>query len=630
MAQTPTGWNQGRFNNIPGMNRDNAPYKPVDPNLIQRIGEGIREFFGMHPGVNGRELPFFPPGQPLPQVAPSAIGRRFDYPTNYNAITKPRSYEPIDFETLRAISDPSVGGWDLIRLAIETRKDQMAKLTFSILPRKPANAQVRPKSDKRCQEVEEFLRRPDGVHSWADWVRMLCEEQLVIDAPVIYKRPSLEGKLARLELMDGSLIKPVLGYDGRRPDSGPAWTQALKGLTAVHYSADELIVAPRNPRVNRVYGYSCVEQIITTVNIALRRQAAQLTYFTEGAIPDAVAQVPPDWSMQRIQEYQDYWDTMVNDAVTRRKLKFIPGGVAFQQTRTAEALVDQFDEWLARIVQYCFSLPPTPLVRMMNRGTAESAYEQSLDEGLQPLMMWMRDVINDIVVRWFGYADLEMVWDDVKKTDPAEKEQRDAALADRGVISLDDIRAERGLEPLGIEPFVKGLGQLGFMSVSAIKKAIAAGYDLTGIPQPQIDPMTGQPIPGSTPGMGMPGDGNGQDPFAGLPPEILQALGLDPSGSMPPGSSDFSDASASGGDFGDAGPLSEGNRHVEAPDSSGAAAPGDPIATPPQAHASPNGGAPSGARGQVIPMHKHPAVHRALKDGEAHAHRLAAKMRGRQ
>ena len=41
---------------------------------------------------------------------------------NVNANIRPRSYEPVDFETLRAIADPSCGGWDLIRIAIERGK----------------------------------------------------------------------------------------------------------------------------------------------------------------------------------------------------------------------------------------------------------------------------------------------------------------------------------------------------------------------------------------------------------------------------------------------------------------------------------------------------------------------------
>lgn len=594
MAQTPTGWNGGRPFNLIGMSRDNAPSKPVDPGLMARISGSIRNWLGMAPNSAQNELPFFPPGQVMDPVAPSAVGRAFDYPTNYNATVRARAYEPIDFETLRAMAEPSIGGWDLMRMAVETRKDQMAKLKFSILPRKQANASMRPKSTPKCEEIETFLKRPDGQHSWADWQRMLLEEHLVIDAATIYKHPSMDGGVARLQILDGATIKPILGYDGRRPPTGqPAYSQVLKGMSAVQYTADELIYAPRNPRVHRVYGMSPVEQVLITVNIALRRQASQLSYFTEGSVPDAVAQVPPDWSVIKIKEFQDYWDSIVNDAVTRRKLKFIPAGTNFQMTRNDRALIDEFDEWLARIIQYCFSLPPTPLVRAVNRATAESAYDQSLDEGLQPLMTWEKDIIDDVLVRWFDAADLEMVWDDIRDVDPAEKEERDLPAMEKGVISLDDMRAERGLEPAGIGLVVRGIGPLGFISVASMITAIKNGWDLTGLPQ-----VAAPGMPGATPGA-MPGSegmdpsllGTGQpgDPLVGLPPEILDALGVSGTQTQDP---------------------------AQGPDPAAAPA---ATATPPDS---------SGASSNVVPIHQHPDVQRALRDGEAHAKRLAARMKG--
>lgn len=598
MARTPTGWNAGRFFNVPGMSRDNAPMSPVDPGLIARVSGTLRSWLGRDVGPGSPELPFFPPGRPLDPVAPGAAGRRFDYPTNYNATIKPRTYEPIDFETLRALADPTVGGWDLIRLAIETRKDQFSKLQFSVLPRKPANAQVRPKSDERCQKLEQFLRRPDGVHSWAEWCRMLLEDHLVIDAATIYGRKDVGGNVCRMELLDGATIKPIINYDGRRPDSGPAYQQVIKGLPAIQYTADELIYAPRNPRTNKVYGYSCVEQVLVTVNIGLRRQVSQLAYFTDGTVPDAVAQVPPDWSVQKIQEFQDYWDQIVNDAVTRRKLKFIPGGAQFQATRNDQYLTDQFDEWLARIIQYCFSLPPTPLVRMMNRATAESSYEQSLDEGLQPLMTWKKNIMDDILVRWGpGVAggpcdDLEFVYDDIRKVDPAEKEQRDLALIGQGVISRDDMRAERGIEPLGVPPIITGIGPLGFMSIDAVKKAIANGWDLQGMPQPGLGGAMGG-TEASVLGTGQDGD-----PLNGLPPEVLDALGVKPNATEP----------------------DDNNNSVIQPNQD--ATPGLPSRGTPETNGPPKAT-------NVVPMHKHPVVQQALAHGEAHAKRLASRMAAR-
>src|SRR5690606_20846326 len=111
----------------------------------------------------------------------------------------------------------------------------------------------------------------------------------------------------------------------------------------------ELLYLMRNRRVHRVYGFSHVEQVITTVLIGLRRQLYQLQYYTEGNIPEALAMVPETWSLDQIKSFQVYWDTMLEgDTAQRRHMKFIPHGLEYYPTKEPK-LHDEHDEWLARI-----------------------------------------------------------------------------------------------------------------------------------------------------------------------------------------------------------------------------------------------------------------------------------------
>src|ERR1700689_3013519 len=76
---------------------------------------------------------WFGPQNPLAPIAPPDVaGRQFDYPPGYNLITRPRAYEPIGFFELRALADC----YDLLRIIIETRKDQIARLDWSVKPRR--------------------------------------------------------------------------------------------------------------------------------------------------------------------------------------------------------------------------------------------------------------------------------------------------------------------------------------------------------------------------------------------------------------------------------------------------------------------------------------------------------------
>ena len=84
--------------------------------------------------------------------------------------------------------------------------------------------------------------------------------------------------------------------------------------------------------------------------------------------------MPETWNPDQIRQFQAYWDSInAGDTGERRHAKFVPGGVAKTFIPTREpALKDVFDEWLARVVCFAFSIPPTPFVQQINRATAET------------------------------------------------------------------------------------------------------------------------------------------------------------------------------------------------------------------------------------------------------------------
>jgi len=58
------------------------------------------------------------------------------------------------------------------------------------------------------------------------------------------------------------------------------------------------------------------------------------------------------------------------------------------------------------------------LVKAMNRATAETAHDQALQEGLMPLMRWVKSVVDRALRDGFGYDDLEFVWKEENPLDP--------------------------------------------------------------------------------------------------------------------------------------------------------------------------------------------------------------------
>ena len=447
------------------MSRENMGTN-IEPGFVQRAAQGFKYIFGRgnpvpsassnDPGRPMIQTPavidpqeyqvksappesFFGPGQPLPPTAQHEAGRQLDFPYAWNMRTTPRQQEGNTFDTLRALADTC----DVLRLVIETRKDQLCKLDWQIVPRDEDK-----EAGPDAKTIEEFLRIPDREHPWDAWLRMLLEDLFVIDAPAIYPRMTRGGALYALEPVDGATINRMLDRTGRTPlPPDPAYQQILKGMPAIDYTSDELIYAPRNPRTHRVYGYSPVEQILLTVNTAIRRAVHVLQFYTEGSTPDLIWGVPETWQPDQIKQFQQYWDSLLQgNTAARRKGLFVPGGIKPFDTKE-QALKDEFDEWLARIVCYCFSLPPTPFVKQVNRATAQTAQQSAIQEGLHPLMRWVKGLIDCILVKQFKRADLQFAWKMQEDVEPLVQAQIDKIYLDSGVMDADEVRADRGMPP---------------------------------------------------------------------------------------------------------------------------------------------------------------------------------------
>jgi hypothetical protein len=421
----------------------------AEKGFIDRLKTGIAYI------IAGADVVPFGPMQPLQPVFQEGMeGRQFDYPVGFNLVYVPRQDTDVGFAMLRGLAD----GYDLMRLAIETRKDQLSKLEWSIVPIDPAKQAA---NDPRCQEVEDLFRFPDREHDFATWRRALHEDLLVIDAPTAYPRMTKGGKLYSLDLMDGALITRKLDGEGRTPmPPEVAYQQYIKGVPAVDYSADEIIYMPRNIRTNKAYGFSPVEQVIITVNIALRRQIHQLSYYTEGNLPDLIFGVPEDWNPDQIKQFQLWFDSLMSgDLGERRKAKFVPHGIEPYDIKQ-NAIKDEYDEWLARIICFAFSLPPTAFVKQMNRAQAQSEKDRAQEEGLEPIMVWEKNFWNKIIWKYFGYRDLQFKWQDVRVIDPLVQAEVDKIYLQEYVISPDEVRTRQGLVGAApVKPLPPAMGQ---------------------------------------------------------------------------------------------------------------------------------------------------------------------------
>ncbi|MET4483030.1 phage portal protein [Bradyrhizobium sp. F1.13.3] len=419
---------------------------------------------------------WFGPSAPMRPVAPEVAGRAWDYVPGYNLATIPRTYEPVTFEMLRRLAD----AYDPVRLIIERRKDQMTRLPWTIRVKHdggPVSARTR----GITKEVTEFFKFPTEGVSFRAWLRQVLEDLLVLDAPAIYCERDPVGNLTALSPTDGATIKRIISEAGRVPRPfrwngtafdflgqtvtaanyqllgfrvanglmwPPAFQQVLKGVPAANLSSLDLVYAPINQRTSGVYGFSPVQQIITTISTAFRRSMSQHEYFREGNVPEGVFSLPESWTPDQTQRFQDSWDAMLaGNIANRRKMRFVPSGKnnAYQPFKEPP-LKSEFDEWLIRIVCFAFSYPPAAFVSLANRSLAEQHERTAEEEGVEPLKQWAAEMINGIIQREFD-DEVEFVWTEEAEVDQKVESEIIERLVTNGIITANEGRQRLGLEP---------------------------------------------------------------------------------------------------------------------------------------------------------------------------------------
>ena len=416
--------------------------------------------------------------------------RDWDFPVGYNLNYVPQRMQL--YGTLQGMRQ----SWGVLATVIETRKDQLLRLPWTI------QRKDKPRGDSATvNQVRKFFKRPDGQHSYSQWARLILDDLFVLDAPCIYTDRNMGGQIRTAEHIQGSTIFPLIDDAGRTPStevdittSGieyirrqPAYQQIIYGLPMVNLSSDELIYAIMRPRADLpVFGYSPVEQVMVESTEAIRKTFYQLDFWRSGSMPELVVTVPDQWTPRQIAMFQAHFDALLSGNLQlKSKVRFLPGGMKPFDIKNAsgESLWSQRDEMLIRLICYAFSVSPTPFVKQTNRGTAQNAAQSAQEEGLYPLMSWWKDDIMDRIIQdEMGFDDIEFVFLPRPEVDLLKQAQIHDYKLKSGEMTLDEARAENGEEP-----YASGIGAVPLIYFGSgavpVEDVISGEAVLPGSPQ---------------------------------------------------------------------------------------------------------------------------------------------------
>lgn len=428
-----------------------------------------------------------------------------------------------DWTTLRAAARKV----DLISQCLRVRRTEQAALEWDITLTKRTlekqgvkSAQQKnallEKYDTKISELVEFWSEPDTTNglTWTEWLEMLMEEQLVIDAVSIYPRFNYGGELISLELIDGATIKPLLDERGNRPHPpAPAYQQWLYGFPRGEYidsgagsadwegSAGSLIYKPRYRRVESPYGYSSVEQALTSAELWLRRQQWMVAEYNAGTAPRMILKGA---GISMTPEQLRAWEDSLNDYYggsisNRHRMRMFPEGFDPQLVDdAAERYKPDYDEFLVKLLCAHMDVQPqeigfTPRNGLGGAGHGETQESITYRKALRPTSQWLIDLMNQISYAYLGMPrDLTFQFLGLDSEDEDGADQTTDRRFKAGRMTLNEARDEIGESryPFAEADMPMIVTSRGVVFLEGASELVEPGEEVTPV---QAPPMTAPP-----------------------------------------------------------------------------------------------------------------------------------------
>ncbi|MDL2342322.1 MAG: phage portal protein [Patescibacteria group bacterium] len=404
------------------------------------------------------------------QVAAPVLRNAIDPNTN-NATQRIRGTGQVSFETLRQFSRQH----EISRICINARKRQITSLEWDIVASDPED-----KTDytKDIALIKAYFKNLGGYRMRFNKLQdTLIEDLLVMDAAVLYKERNFRGDIMYYMPVDASTIKLRVDNSGSTPEPPEvAYQQYVRGQLTGEYTADEMVYEMINPRTDTPYGLAPLESLIMVVTSALKSTLYNLDFLTAGNIPEGLLTLPENWTMTQIEEYMTYFDSLVaGDSGQMTKMKPIPGGSVFIETsKRSDMAFAEFNMWLMQLTCAMFDIQPQEIGFTINVNKANGSEQGDITtrRGILPLTNLLTEIWDEAIQIDLGFPQLKFKYLGLEDRDQLAEAQTYAAQLSAGILTVDEVRKDMGLEPAGIDtPYV--LGTPTFLTQAAVAGEVA-------------------------------------------------------------------------------------------------------------------------------------------------------------
>jgi len=340
----------------------------------------------------------------------------------------------------------------VVRRAINVIKDRIAAMDWQVRVRRGCVSGEGVDVAPRLEALRRTLEEPNATDSFRTLIEQVIEDALTGGFGAIEMEPTGDDERpAMLWPVDGATIRINAKWDGRA--ESPRYAQVMTGQmesSAIDLCDDQLMYIRMNPRSFTPFGLGPLEVAFETVNqfLSAHRFAGKLAANSVAQYALWLNEATPTQHDRLIRWWQDEIEGTGRVPLLSTEQK--PEVLRFAQGTDADLRL-AWQEFLIRMVANAFGLPPLllGLESDVNRSTAAELADEAFRGAILPLaQMLAGHLTRDLFGKCIGWREFEFVFNDLNARDEETELAVQVQLLQAGVLTVDEVRAMRGLSPL--------------------------------------------------------------------------------------------------------------------------------------------------------------------------------------
>jgi HK97 family phage portal protein len=344
----------------------------------------------------------------------------------------------------------------VVRRAINVVKDKIASMDWQVRVRRGYSDGMVEDAEARLKVLRHCLEEPNTSDSFRVLWEQVLEDLLVGGFGAVEMEATGDPERPfHLWAVDGATIRIDAKWNGD-PEK-PRYAQATGMIgqeSMVPLLDDELIYLRLNPRTYTPFGLGRLEVAFETVNqfLSASRYAGKLASNSVAQYALWLNEATPEQHDRLIRWWQDEIEGTGRVPLLSCEQK--PEVLRFAGGTDADLRL-QWQEMLIRMIANAFDLPPMLLgvEADVNKSTASEFADEAFLSAVVPVAKLLAEhITRDLFAKKLGWREFEFCFNDLESRDEMEELQIQTSLLQAGVLTVDEVRAMRGLGPL--EPVV--------------------------------------------------------------------------------------------------------------------------------------------------------------------------------